>query len=228
MVCIVSAIIALTMTYAKADQVSDMLLPSAKVSLVGKQGSGSATAFKVDPVIGTFLITNHHVASKGELVVQFYGDDTKYPAYVRSYDKEKDIAVIVTPHKVKHLVTFGYDSEVQIFDEAICVGASSGMPVAPSKGIISASRYKYRLQDYYRTDCGIIGGNSGGAIFVQRGDKWVYVGIPSMVWTISSGYSGRQQVTFLGITIRITEVREHLIANGMMDKTETKEEVSAP
>lgn len=201
-------------TTSMADKVSEMLAPSAKV--ITTQGSGSATAVKVDSIMGTYLITNYHVVQgdMDNVKVQFYGQDEVHVAYVHSIDVQNDIAVLVTRYKHTAVATIGKPPTV--FDEAFCVGASMGSPIAPSRGIVTEVNSRmFGTRFLTRTDCKIIGGNSGGGLFVQQDGVYKLVGMPVMIATISTGF-GRAPVSFMGVAVRIEDMRWHLYRNGVL------------
>ena len=211
-----TAIMLFTATFAYADQESEMLYPSAKVTT--KSGTGSATAIKVDLIMGTYLVTTYHVVktSMDNIKVQFYGQDEEYTAYVHSIDVQNDIAVIITRYKHTAIAVIG--NSPKVFDEAFCVGASLGQPIAPSKGIITGIDARLFGSRYVtRTDCKIIGGNSGGGLFVKQGDVYKLVGMPVMLVSVNTGFGSTAPITFMGAAVRIEDVRWHLYRHGVLN-----------
>lgn len=214
---VLSVILCLTGSLANADQtmIDQMLKPSALVSFDG--GSGSATAVRVDAIMGTYLVTNYHVVqgNMDSLTVQFYGEAEKYPAYVHSIDVQNDIAVIITFHQHSYVAKIGKNPEV--FDEVMCVGASLGAPLAPSRGIITGVNARmFGSRFFTRTDCDIAPGNSGGGLFAKQDGEWKYVGMPAAVATMPSAFS-RIPMTFMGIAVRLQDIQLHLHENGVLN-----------
>lgn len=207
------AVMAILSTPVHADMATEMLLPSVEV-YIGNTGGGSGTAVKVDDVRGTFIMTNYHVVSReGSIKVNFYGEEESYTAFIYSYDKDKDIAVLLTPHKAKNVAALGNAADVQVFDEAYCIGNPHGNGTVPSVGIITGVNYKTKGQMKTRTDCKLAPGNSGGGLYVQRDDLWVYVGMPTAValQPISTPF-GKSfvLVPHLAIAVRIKDILNHL------------------
>ena len=199
---------------SQAGDIEDMLYPSAKVEVTG--GSGSATAIKIDSILGTYLITNYHVVknSLDKVTVQFYGKLEKHPAYIHSVDVQNDIAVLITRHKHEHIALIG--ERPNMFDPVYCVGASLGHPIAPSRGVVTGLDVPLFGSRYFtRTDCGIVQGNSGGGMFVYQRGHWRYVGMPSMVAMVG-GVFNATPVTFLGVAVRIEDIRWHLYRHGVL------------
>lgn len=212
---IIAAIFSVFALQVQADVQSEVMAPSAKV-YAGK-GSGSATAIKVDPILGTYLVTNYHVvdAALDDLAVEFHGSDVKHVAYVHSYDQQNDIAIIIVRHKHDAVALIGNPPDM--FADVYCVGASFGLPVAPSRGIITGVDFAIFGSRYVtRTDCKIAPGNSGGGMFAFQDGKWRYVGMPSMVYALGAGFT-RIPMTFLGFSVRIEEIRWHVYRHGVLN-----------
>ena len=185
--------------------------------------SGSGVAFATDDVSGTRILTNYHVIAGeiGGITVQFHGNlEIAYIAYIVSYDKELDLAVLVIEETVAHVVILGTMEDVQVFDEAYCTGSPMGLPPMVTKGIISNADLERpdNNQHYFQTDCKIFSGNSGGGLFVQRGEQWVLVGLNDWVLTgpvVGAPFGGRTVIPHLGFAIRIDDIRGHLQKYGM-------------
>ena len=197
---------------AFAGKVEDMMYPSVRIAVGNTTGSGTSISY--DGLLGRYVLTNLHVVhTRGAITATFYGDDTVYQAYIHSYDKENDIAVLLVKGKAKGHTTIGWN--VDLFDPAFCIGASVGEPLAPSQGIITGTDYdKMPGRKLYRTDCKVAPGNSGGGVYVEYKGRWVFVGIPSMVRNLQVGYV-TIPLTFLGLIVRNVEVIRHLKRNNV-------------
>lgn len=205
----------LTASTSVAGMVEEMMNPSAKV--ITSRGHGSATAIKVDGVMGTYLVTNYHVVkqSMDDISVQFYGETEKRVAYVHSVDPQADIAVLVTRYKHKVVAVIGKPPD--IFDEVICVGAPLNTPLAPSKGMVTGTNVPLFGTRYVtQMDCNIAPGNSGGGLYAKQNGVWRYVGMPSMVKTIQTVFGGQVPITFLGISVRVEDIHWHLYRHGIL------------
>jgi len=213
-------ILMLLATPSRADILEDILYPT--VAVKSKGGSGSGTAVAVDPILGTYIITNYHVASMGEdLMVFFHGDNNGYPAYMVAHNVAYDMAILVTRHKTKHLAKLGKSSDVTLFKDTVCIGNSFGYGILPSKGIISGIDIEIGgyLNLFYKMDCKIVPGNSGGGMYVKVGDLWVYVGMPS------KGLIMRGQFfEHLGLSVRVRDIKEFLAYHHVISVTEAYDE----
>jgi len=201
-----------------------MLKPAVRIRKEGG-GSGSGIAFRTDEFSGTRILTNYHVIAgkPGGIHVQFYGEtdtDMAYIAYVVSYDKAMDIAVLILEESFEHVAVLGNMSDVQVLDETYCVGSPLGLPPMVTKGIISnVDLFNPNIGNhYFQSDCKIFSGNSGGGMFVQRDDQWVLVGINTWVLSgaVSGGFTPQQfPIAHLGFAVRIDDIRGHLQEYGM-------------
>lgn len=200
----------------------DMLMPSAKVTLLG--GSGSATAIKADSH-GTYLVTAYHVVQRAVdfVHIQFYGEQEQHVAVIHSFNAKKDIAILLTPYKAKYIAKLGRSKKMHVFDAAFCIGSSLGMPLAPSKGIVTQVEHVINGNKYIRTDAGIIYGNSGGGLYVYQ-DGWVFIGMPTLVASTPVLPGLSVPITFLGMATPITEIRAHLKEHSIVIEKEESEE----
>jgi S1-C subfamily serine protease len=199
-----------------------MLSPSVLVRKEGG-GTGSGVAFATDDFSGTRILTNHHIIAGeiGGITVQFYDEpEIAYIAYIVSYDKELDVAVLIIEETVPHVAILGTMEDVQVFDEVYCVGSPMGLPTMATKGIVSNVDlfHPNMKQHYFQSDCKIFSGNSGGGMFVQRGEQWVLIGINTWVLTgrvPGNPMGGRFPIAHLGFAVRIDDIRGHLQKYGM-------------
>lgn len=202
---IVSLLLAIP-SVSYADKEHDILYPT--VEIRSSMGQGSGTAVKGDIMLGTYIMTNYHVAfMSNEISVRFYGEDKDYPAYVHSYNKDLDIAVIITRHRTEHYATMGEEDDIKLFKEVICSGNSLGQGIVPSKGIITDEHFPVPLNkaDTIRMECKITPGNSGGGMYTEKQGKWVYLGMPS-AGLVERGIT----VAHLGVSVRVSDVVDHL------------------
>ena len=186
------------------------------VTVFPGRGNGSGTAV-ARGVLGTYIVTNHHVVREREgIEVRFYGSDENHRAYIHSVDVENDIAVLITRAEAPAIATVG--RRPRMFEEAVCIGSPAGTDLAPSVGIITELDHAVRDDEsgrlFHRSDCNIVGGSSGGGLFVERRGEWHLVGMPTQVYVIRSGLSGAQ-VPFLGMMVRSEEIRHHLEVNNV-------------
>lgn len=193
-----------------------MTLAPSVALLINDDTYGSGTVVKVTEE-GAYILTNYHVISNAKsIIVQFYhrrGEEFKAEVY--SSEPTKDIAVIFAPHMCSYVATLGSPDDVRLFRESICIGSSSGYPLAPSRGIITQIDFDRHGQLMYRSDCNITFGNSGGGLFVEVGREWRLVGMPTAVHS-HSFFGNRAPVPFLGFMVTINDILEHFANNPML------------
>jgi len=209
-------ILMLLATPLRADILEDILYPTVSVEVAG--GSGSGTSVAIDPILGTYIITNYHVASMGEdLRVFFHGDSKGYPAYMVAHNVAYDMAILVTRHKADHVAKLGKSSDVSLFKDTICIGNSFGNGIVPSKGIISGVDVEIGgyINLFYKMDCKIVPGNSGGGMYVKVGNHWVYIGMPSKGMVIRG-----QFFEHLSVAVRVKDIKEFLAYHHVIPITE--------
>lgn len=216
LVLAVLIVLGLSASMTRADETmrEEMLYPSAQV--FAGQGRGSATAVRVDSIMGTYLVTNYHVVTGNldDLEVQFYGQEERHQAYVHSIDPQHDIAIIIVRYEHEYVAMVGNPPDV--FDEVYCIGGSLGEGLAPSGGIISGVNYRvFGTRFMTRTDCNIAPGNSGGGMFALQDGHWRYVGMPSLGRVLNLGFT-QVPITFLGLAVRVEEIRMHLHQHGVL------------
>ena len=209
-------ILMLLATPLRAGILEDILYPTVAIESAG--GSGSGTAVAVDSILGTYIITNYHVATMSkDLKVLFNGDDKGYPAYMIAYNVAYDMAILVTRHKTEYLATLGKSSDVSLFMDTVCIGNSFGNGIVPSKGIISGVDVEVPgfLNLFYKTDCKIVPGNSGGGMYAKTEDGWVYIGMPSKGLIVRG-----QFFEHMGLAVRVKDIKEFLAYHRIISVTE--------
>ena len=193
-----------------------MLAPSVNV-IVGGDGFGSGTVFKVTRA-GAYILTNLHVVdhAKDDIVVRFYTRrEDEYIAHLHSFNKDKDIAVLFAPHLCGTSAVLGKPGDARVFRESICVGTSSKYPLAPSRGMVTQVDFMKGDTVLYRSDCNITFGNSGGGMYVEVDGVWKLVGIPTAVHAHTI-FGNRAPVSFLGFMVRIEDILEHLEEHNLL------------
>lgn len=195
---------------AFAGTVEDIMLPAAAVRSGGS--AASAVAVYVDPVIGTFYVTNYHVVNGAtEFRVQPYGVNDAFPGYTFAYDIHTDLAIIVTPHKVDKIAIIGSLEDVQVTDEVWCVGNTLDHGIVPSKGNIQAIGDGFAIDKFLeggprvRTSCSAMGGNSGGGYYAfnEQSHHWELIGVLSygFAYPIQSPLPGILNGQFAGSNV---------------------------
>jgi S1-C subfamily serine protease len=209
-------ILMLLATPLRADILEDILYPT--VAIESAVGSGSGTAVAGDSILGTYIITNYHVAAMSkDLKVLFHGDDKEYPARLIHYNIAYDMAVLITEGRTKYYTNLGKSSDVTLFKDVLCIGNSFGNGTLPSKGIISQvdAEVPGFVNLFYKTDCKMVPGNSGGGMYTRNKEGWVYIGMPSKGLVV-----GGQFFEHLGLAVRVKEIKAFLAYHHIIPITE--------
>lgn len=116
--------------------------------------------------------------------------------------------------------------KIPILSELVCAGAAMGEKPIVTQGRLNGMQIEIDNYEYWLSSAPSIFGNSGGAVFVEHGGKWCYVGIPSRIRVAILGFSS-DAVTHLGYFIPIFRIYRWLRDNCydyLWDSSVTKEE----
>ena len=158
-----------------------------------------------------YIITNAHVIQDAASVTVMFGDDILYDAALVGSCPEEDLAVLKV--NAEHLIPaeFGDSFAMRVGDEVSALGNPMGYRMTMTPGIISAvdremmvdNQTMYLLQ----TSAAINFGNSGGALFNDRGQV---VGVTVIKIVADDGSA--EGLGFAIPTERVKYVVDHLIA----------------
>lgn len=153
---------------------------ASSVTVFCSNGSGSAWAIDLtddmttsrDDAYPTELVTNHHVIegceSSGVTIVPM-GTQEKYDAYVYSYDRTNDLAILMTSRYLPPLATVQPGNEAKVGQWVMAVG-SPGVGSTTLDGTITKGTITNLREDYVITDTTINPGNSGGPLLNAAGE----------------------------------------------------------
>jgi len=153
---------------------------ASSVTVFCSNGSGSAWAIDLtddmttsrDDAYPTELVTNHHVIegceSSGVTIVPM-GTQDKYDAYVYSYDRTNDLAILMTSRYLPPLATVQPGNEAKVGQWVMAVG-SPGVGSTTLDGTITKGTITNLREDYVITDTTINPGNSGGPLLNAAGE----------------------------------------------------------
>jgi serine protease Do len=136
----------------------------------GRRFLGSG--FIIDP--SGIIVTNRHVIEGATDILVTLQDNTLLRATLLAQADQIDVALIkVTPDSPLPTVGFGDSDAVRVADRVLAIGNPLGLGGSVTRGIVSALNRDIRdtpFDDYIQTDAAINHGNSGGALFNERGE----------------------------------------------------------
>ena len=157
-----------------------------------------------------YIITNAHIIQDASSVIVLFGEETLYEAALVGMCIEEDIAVLKIDAQGLIPAEFGDSFAMRVGDQVSALGNPMGYRMTMTPGIISAVDRKMLVdgQTMYllQTSAAINSGNSGGALFNDRGQV---VGITVMKIVADNG-----SAEGLGFAIpaeRVKYVVDHLI-----------------
>ncbi len=183
---------------------------------------GNGTGFVWDK--NGHIVTNFHVIrgvlTRRHTVEVTFSDDKTYPAEVRGYYADKDIAVlkISAPSASLHPIQVGDSKGLRVGQSALAIGNPFGFDNTVTTGVISAlgreidSVVNTKIIDVIQTDAAINPGNSGGPLLDSHGRV---IGVNTQIISPSHASAG------IGFAIPIHIVKKvvpQLIEHGIMVK----------
>ena len=140
-------------------------------------GAGSGVIFSEDG----YILTNAHVIldsnmqNPADTVTVRLTDGTEYPAEIRAYDTDEDIAVLKIEAEGLHAARAGDSDKLVVGEELVIVGNPLGeLGGSVSNGIVSATEREIQVggvkMHLIQTNAAVNPGNSGGGMFNLRGE----------------------------------------------------------
>jgi serine protease Do/serine protease DegQ len=121
-----------------------------------------------------YILTNHHVIDKAEVIHVTLHDGRKHQAKLIGADDETDIAVIQIKADDLKALPMADSKKLQVGDFVVAIGSPFGLRQTVTSGIISALGRSglgiESYEDFIQTDASINPGNSGGALVNLRGE----------------------------------------------------------
>jgi len=120
-----------------------------------------------------YVITNAHVIEGADIAMVVLNDDAMYEAHLVGYSMEEDLAVLKIDAQDLVPAEFGDSSLLRVGDSVSALGSPLGYRMTLTSGIVSAMDRELEIdgESMYllQTDAAINFGNSGGALFNDRG-----------------------------------------------------------
>jgi len=165
-----------------------------------------------------YILTNHHVVSRGEEITVKLKDGREFQAEEVKSDEMTDIAVIKIDAEDLPAIQIGNSDQLNVGEWVLAIGSpfSEQLQHTVTAGIVSAkgrtdvmrTQNRDLYEDFIQTDAAINPGNSGGALVNLYGQL---VGVNTAIATRSGGSQG------VGFAIPInmaTKVMNDLIEKG--------------
>lgn len=177
------------------------------IAVTGTEGSGLGSGVVLHKK--GFIATAAHVVEGATLINVEFLDGSRQMAQIVTLSRTEDLALLKvgTVPKATVAPVLGDSDTLKVGQPIFCVGAPLGLKHTLTTGIISAVRKDWGSQlsvqpkNVIQTDAAINQGNSGGALFNQRGEV---IGIASFIATRSGGSNG------LGFAVPSNSVRRRL------------------
>jgi S1-C subfamily serine protease len=133
-----------------------------------------------------------------------------YRAEIVAHHKEHDLAIVKlgAGRQLEYTATLlEADQRVTIFEKIWAVGCSLQHPPVVTEGIIDYLDDVMDRKVYWMGSAQIIYGNSGGAVFTKKDDRYYFIGVPSRVGVI--GHTG-QAIPHMSYFVPVPRVRSWL------------------
>ena len=162
-------------------------------------GAGSGVILTEDG----YIVTNAHVIldnnqqNAADTITVRLPDGTEYPAEVKAYDTDEDIAIVKIEAQGLKAVKCGDSDKLVVGQELVIVGNPLGeLGGTVTNGIVSATEREIQVggvtMHLIQTNAAVNPGNSGGGMFNMRGEL---VGIVNAKSLMTKGYvSGKPMI----------------------------------
>ena len=138
-----------------------------------------------------YVITNHHVIDKADVITVTTVDGLELEAQLVGSDPASDVAVIRVDAENLTEIRLGDSRQLRVGDFVVAIGSPFGLSQTVTSGIVSAlGRSGLGIkgyEDFIQTDASINPGNSGGALVNLRGEL---IGINTAILSRGGGSVG--------------------------------------
>ena len=191
------------------------------VNYFGQRTTGAAAGSGFVISEDGYLLTNAHVIEDADSVTVTLYDGSSYAAEIVGSDADSDVAVLKIDAAGLQTVTLGDSDALQVGEAVYALGNPLGeLTFSLTSGIVSALEREITMSDgnpmsLIQTDCAINAGNSGGALFNDRGEV---VGITNA--KLSAGMS-ETSIDNIGFAIpinRAMRIAQSILSDGSYEK----------
>ena len=132
------------------------------------------------------------------------------------YDKEQDMALLKFRDDTPYPAIMWHPKEgvkhVPILSRVAAIGAALGQKPIATEGLLNGKQIEIDNYEYWMSGAQSIFGNSGGGLFVQVEDNWLFLGIPSRIAVQPMGFAN-QAITHMGYFIPLFRIYDWLDDN---------------
>jgi len=174
------------------------------------RGQGSGFIVSADGLI----LTNAHVVRDAKEVTVKLSDRREFRAKVLGSDPATDVAVLKVDAKSLPVVALGNDSQVQVGDYVLAIGAPFGFEQTATQGIVSAKGRSLpgdSYVPYIQTDAAVNPGNSGGPLFDASGRV---IGINAQIFSRNGGFQGLAFAIPIDVALH---VKDEIVSHGKVE-----------
>lgn len=117
------------------------------------------------------------------------------------HNKQQDVALLKFRDRAPYPTARWYPREeleaIPHLADLTCIGAALGRHPIVTVGHLNGRQIEIENCEYWMSTAQSIFGNSGGAVFASRANKWHFLGIPSRISVVPMGFSA-DAVTHMG------------------------------
>ena len=155
-------------------------LRASTVTVFCSDGGGSGWAIDLsddleslrDDTYPTEIVTNHHVIADCEdetVKIKLFGSEGIYEAFVYSFDRKEDLAILITSKFVPPLPTVSSTNEPKVGHWVMAVGSPGKESLTLESSVTSGNISNFR-ENAIVTDTTLNPGNSGGPLVNSVGE----------------------------------------------------------
>ncbi len=167
-----------------------------------REGAGSGIVLDEEG----HILTNHHVIKNARSLEVTLWDQSRYPATLRGFYPESDLAVIKIDAPAEKLfpIPLGESTGLKVGQKVWAIGNPFGLGVTLTTGVLSslgrsvAAPGGHLMEDMIQTDASINPGNSGGPLISSMG--WI-IGVNTAILSPSGGSVG------IGFAVPVDEIK---------------------
>lgn len=167
-----------------------------------------------------YILTNHHVIEDADSITVTLYDGRSFDAKLVGSDESNDVAVLKVEAEGLTPAVLGSSGALEVGEDVVAIGNPLGeLTFSLTAGIVSALDRTITTEsttmDLIQTDCAINAGNSGGALFNDRGEV---VGITNA--KLSAGMS-ETSIDNIGFAIpinRAMRIAQSILSDGSYEK----------
>lgn len=150
------------------------------------------------------IVTNAHAVADVDRAIVRLADGRQFSARIVGLDRTTDIALLKIEARGLPTAWIGASARLAAGEWVVAIGSPFGLDNSASAGIVSATRrfLPGSAVPLIQTDVAINQGSSGGPLFNLRGEV---VGVNSMVFSLTGGYTGVSFAVPIDLAMKIAD-----------------------